>query len=385
MNKHIADTERTLADVIRAGGLLPNEPARPVPHIADWNALVESARQHSVLGLLYSKLVQTGAIASAKVPKDVRVALRLAYARALAQNTRKLEILGEIAQALAARNVPVIALKGCALATALYDDVGQRHIGDIDFLVRREHIPAAVEVLEQQGFAPPVSIFTKDTRADQLGELVFSRPGHPPVSVEPHWHIFNVPYFVRHIPVNWFWSNSQPTQVVNQSLLMLNPDALVVHLCSHYVLHHVAQPHLRWSYDIALLLARHRDSINWLTVIAAARRFCLFGVVQQVLTYVMDLWDVTLTSEQHALVFGTKPTARERLLSRALTIKSTRPIIDGLMAGNLSRNFLYWRDMFFPPSDYVRARYGNEVHGPLVRFYIRRLGNGMRRMVGLRH
>ncbi len=251
MSLPIGAAERELAGVIRAGSLLCGDAPQPMPEIADWTALVNSARDHSVPGLLYRALTRTGAIASA--PQDVRDNLRLAYIRTLASNTHKLRVFAELAGDLAARGVPVVALKGCALATMLYGDAGQRVIGDIDFLVRREDIPATVEVVSQHGFQPHESVFDAETRDAQLGELVYVRPGNPPISIEPHWHVFNQTYFVRHIPVEWFWSNTAPATINGQSLHIFNNEALMLHLCSHYVVHHIAMPHLRWSYDIALL------------------------------------------------------------------------------------------------------------------------------------
>ncbi len=105
-------------------------------------------------------------------------------------------------------------------------------------------------------------------------------------------------------------------------------------------------------------------------------------MVQQVLAYVIDLWGVTMSPEQHALVLGTRPTARERMISRALNAEPVRPIIDGLMAGSVSRRLQYWRNVFFPSEAYMRMRYEHEVRGPLVLFYVRRLRNGVRRFMG---
>lgn len=381
MNKNIDPAGRALANVIRAAGLAAGGPAQALPAVADWPALLKAAREHALAGLLYTALTRSGGMAA--VPPEMREKLRFAYVRTLALNASKLAALAEIAADLGKRDVPVIALKGCALATTLYDDAGQRFIGDIDFLVRREDIPASIDVVTRLGFQADQNVFESDTRDAQLGELVFVRTGNPPMSVEPHWHIFNIPYYVQRVSLGWFWANTTPATIHGQPMLVLNDAALLLHLCSHYVLHHVGLPHLRWSHDIALLITRRGDAIDWQSVIDAARQFGLLGVLQQVLAHVMEVWAVQLAPAQRALVFDAQPTRQERLMARLLVMRPLRPIVDGVMAGGLSRRLHYWRDVFFPNEAYMRKRYGREVHGPLLLFYARRLCNGFRRLLGM--
>lgn len=381
MKNNLNATERTLVEIIRAGNLVPDAPAKRMPEVADWPALLQAAAKHAIISQLYHAISRSGALAAA--PQDIREALRGSYMKTLAQNTRKLNAFAEIAGDLAARGVPVVALKGCALAPTLYDDVGLRFIGDVDFLVRREHIPTVAEVALQLGFEQKLYVFEQGTRDTQLGEMSFARAGNPSIALDAHWHIFNIPYFVRHVPVDWFWERTTPATIQGQTVLMLNDTALLLHLCSHYILHHIAMPHLRWSCDIALLLARRRDAIDWVEVVEAARRFGLLGVLQQVLAYVMELWDVPLAPAEHGLVFGARPVLHERVISRVLVVQPLRPIVDGVMAGGVSRRLRYWRDVFFPNEAYMRRRYGREVNGPLSLFYLRRLRNGFRRLLGM--
>jgi hypothetical protein len=381
MNNSVCASDRLLANVIRSAGLASGEPARPAPEITDWPALVKSAASHSVTGLLYSALTRSGGMSAA--PQEMRDALRRAYVKTLALNARKLNAFAEIASDLAARDVPVIALKGCALATTLYDDAGQRFVGDLDFLARHQDLAAIADVVTRRGFQQHLYVFTESTRDAQMGEMSYVRSDTPPISLDVHWHIFNIPYYVEHVPLGWFWANTTPATINGQAVLVLNDEAMLLHLCSHYVLHHVAMPHLRWSHDIALLLARRGDAIDWQRMVDAARRFGLLGVLQQVLSYVLDLWDVQLAPVQHALVFGASPTLGERVISRALVVQPLRPIVDGLMTGGVSRRLHYWRDVFFPNVAYMRRRYGREVSGPLFFFYVRRLRNGFRRLIGV--
>ena len=58
----------------------------------------------------------------------------------------------KIAEALKARNVPVIVLKGMHLAAAVYGEIGMREMDDIDILVPRDQLQAAANALVEIGF-----------------------------------------------------------------------------------------------------------------------------------------------------------------------------------------------------------------------------------------
>jgi len=59
------------------------------------------------------------------------------------------------------KDIPVRPLKGPELARELYGDLQQRHMRDLDLLVREEELPRALQVLEEAGFqlySPPKAL-----------------------------------------------------------------------------------------------------------------------------------------------------------------------------------------------------------------------------------
>ncbi len=61
-------------------------------------------------------------------------------------------IVGRCARAFAARNIPVMALKGVALHALVYEDEAERPLSDVDLLVPPRHHADAVRALEDAGF-----------------------------------------------------------------------------------------------------------------------------------------------------------------------------------------------------------------------------------------
>ncbi len=76
--------------------------------------------------------------------------------------------------------VPALPLKGTTLAQDAHGDLGLRSSSDIDVLVAREDLPAAVERLRSHGY------LTQDEDLPALHVLMY-RPGR--VHVELHWRV----------------------------------------------------------------------------------------------------------------------------------------------------------------------------------------------------
>ena len=62
------------------------------------------------------------------------------------------EVFLDIVEYLRIAGVDVIALKGPVLAFALFEDVGKRYFGDLDFLVSDEDLTKVISVLANHGF-----------------------------------------------------------------------------------------------------------------------------------------------------------------------------------------------------------------------------------------
>lgn len=150
--------------------------------VADFDVLEQTLTERRLLPLIGSRAI---AVEGASVPDtfrravlDARAAAR-AHGLAVEWSTRRTVAL------LAGRGISALPLKGPVLGQEAYDDLGLRPTADIDLLLHRDQLDAAVGLLLEQGFAPP----TDPRRPDGLPELhwVMAHPGFPPV--ELHWRV----------------------------------------------------------------------------------------------------------------------------------------------------------------------------------------------------
>ena len=108
--------------------------------------------------------------------------LRLTLEAALAEVARHFDALGR----------PFLVLKGPAFARWLYDDPRERPYGDLDLLIRREHMTDAGRALATLGFARAAPHNTTDVERSYYHEL-WIRPGELPAEIELHYTLGFVP------------------------------------------------------------------------------------------------------------------------------------------------------------------------------------------------
>ncbi len=97
------------------------------------------------------------------------------------------EAAGEhVLDALASAGLPALALKGAPLARTLYGDPALRSSADIDVLVRREELSAAIMTARTLGYGPPVG--PRDRGGLPALHFVLPHGGGLPI-LELHWRV----------------------------------------------------------------------------------------------------------------------------------------------------------------------------------------------------
>ena len=313
------------ADVSRTSTLSPD----------DWRLLAATARREGVAPLLYPALKEQKSRGAEVqeceaepsssphlplspaphlpcVPPDVQADLRQAYYATTARNLLLYHELSRLLTALSAPPqsptpniqypisniqppIPVILLKGAALAATLYPSIGLRPMGDLDLLVPEERLAEAVARLKALGYVQPHPEMAAglNALAGHHVNLQGGRDVHLPV--ELHWPLVSGEHDWRSPSLPWFWQQTEPCPNL-QSLISnpqypisnpqspahdppsviitLTPTAHLLYLSAHLMLQHgEARSALRWFYDIYLLVKRSGQRSQWDEAVARAREF----------------------------------------------------------------------------------------------------------------
>lgn len=245
---------------------------------ADWQEFVVRGQAHGVAPLLYYTL--QGAGWPEQVPAQVRATLQREYYTTKARNMLFYTELARILNAL--QGIPVVVLKGAALASTLYPDIGLRPMVDLDLLVPREKLETAVQIMRRQGYYEPVPEIVPGFHRTHLHHVCLQlADSHHNTLVELHWKLIGGDAN-RHSPsTGWFWEHTErlilKPWLLGQSddgeyeqiaggtaFLQLTPEAHLLYLAAHLIVQHrAAGPRLLWLYDQHLIMTRYAELINW--------------------------------------------------------------------------------------------------------------------------
>jgi hypothetical protein len=230
----------------------------PIP----WRQVLDLAEAHRLGPLLYDTVRQTGM----DVPPPIHHRLREIYYQVAASNSLRLAELEPILDSLSAAGIPVLLLKGAALATTVYGNPALRPMGDLDLLVRREVVQEVPRVLEPLGYdlSPPPAGHSLAYAARfngeiglaknvQAGELVLDVHGH---LVAGQWL-----HHATRIDMDAVWRAARSLADGGLSALQLCPEDTLLHLCVHAGLSH-SYTELLNLIDIDRAVVAYRD-LDW--------------------------------------------------------------------------------------------------------------------------
>lgn len=243
-----------------------------------WHNMVSLAIHHGLGSCVYRCIGRENRRDS--VPPALMRALFLSY---MADRVASHRVLGDSTAALdvlARAGVEVIALKGLHLASCYYESISERLMGDIDLLVRPDQMWLAFDTLREYGYVGQRERQEWKSRPARHLPRLLSQDVTP---VELHWTIGS-PKEPFHIDTEQLWARSRPLCIGPRTVSALCPEHLVLHLCIHAVHQHLCRVPLRNVYDIALVIRRHPNDLDWdlLTTTAlafGARRAVFCGLL----------------------------------------------------------------------------------------------------------
>ena len=332
----------------------------------DWNAVHRIADAQRIAPLIYHVLREEDF-----VPRSTAEALRDAYHVAAGRNLIFLHELRTVLRRLAAEDVPVIVLKGAALAETVYQKIALRPMADIDLLVHQHDLTASLEVLAKLGFARPRVETRTGATAAYENELILYKTAATRVPLEIHWGLFDSPFYQHVIPMDWFWETARPFRIDDTPALMLGLEAQLLHLSGHLHLHHTGNE-LLWLHDVAQLIIANQERINWNELLARMLQYQLVLPVQLVLRRVKDVWAAPIPDHVVERLSAVQPSRAEARTFTWLTTENRsvarRLWVDvASMPGWRGRLHFAWTALF-PSVAYMQQRY-HISHPLLVPFY----------------
>ena len=256
----------------------------------DWNATLDLAEQHGVLGLLSARL------GAGTMPPEALQRIRDQQRR---RTFSALALTGELFQLcerLGGAGLAALPVKGPVLSQRAYGDPAVRQYGDLDLLIRQADVLRLTELLIDAGYEAWVP--REAIAAGKIpGEYVFQRRS-PQVRVEFHTERTSR-YFPRPLSIEQIIEGQTSVLLDGRQLPALSAEDDLLMLSVHGSKDLWAR--LIWLADVAALIQRE-TAIDWEFVRAEAQRLGASRMLGTALQLTTNLLESPLPEQAKRLV-----------------------------------------------------------------------------------
>jgi len=334
-----------------------------------WEQILDLGGRHSILSVL---LRHVEATPDHRVPEAIVDQLRSQAQSRTVRNLQYAEELHDIVRTFENRSIRALPFKGPVLAEYVYGDLSLRAFGDLDILVHRADVSAAVDALEDCGYewveaAPRLDdspLLGGPLTRPMVCEYELERGNH---TVEIRWRVgeSELPFGIE---FETMWERHDTAQVAGVALPVLEPEDRILVLAYHGTKHNWCL--LKWVADFAV--AVETTEIEWPRLVRRAKAHGLERKLLLGIALVTDLYGVSVPeqveqrlreddrAERLAARIETelktpppeRPTSRERLVYNASAADSRRDVVRLLLQRGRLHPSLFEYKLFPLPGEF---------------------------------
>ncbi|NMB79962.1 MAG: nucleotidyltransferase family protein [Methanomicrobiales archaeon] len=296
-----------------------NEP-RQAPDLppGEWQAGIHALSSHGILPLIAWN--QDSWPVDCRPPEEIRAGLSRTLVSAGARGLRAGRQIGDVTSALEDAGIPVLLMKGPALARTVYPDPALRISSDIDLLVRPDDIARCEPVFERLGYECPEHSY----RLEPCGRhhQVFFPAGNAS-PVELHWVADSGYRMFRPCWLDTAFERAIRICSEDLSCSTLHPVDHLTVLAYHHVFQH-QNLRLDWITDIAFLMQALGVPAGWEELRASSAGNHI-RIPLEVALSAAALWTgVKIPEPFHDMTRWPPATAREQTLWRHAKTRQTQ-------------------------------------------------------------
>ncbi|MDY6987351.1 MAG: nucleotidyltransferase family protein [Thermodesulfobacteriota bacterium] len=342
---------------------------------AEWLELLSVLTPHFIVPILYwhCDSLPPEFLPPEEVVKEMRRAFVWSRARALFMDRQLQEILGAFEKG----GVPVLVLKGPALARTVYPHSAMRPSLDLDLLVRQEEVTRSRAILEDLGYRCLWRMFDVFKAYNYHEIFMFDKSPRVKRMVELHWELH--PFFGirREVGVEELFGGAVKVETPSLTFWALNPVDALIHRAVNNIFSHDREMRLSWIYETGLVARNLVPPDDW---VALQERSVLWGArlaVENSLK-MAQLWvGLQLPRGFEGFSAWAQPMEEEvdawfHLMGRHSKVTSLLKLRMPRASGPLEKVGFVVRAIF-PPPDYMRRVYAPSNDWRLTLAYVRRL------------
>jgi len=221
------------------------------PKNINWDVFGRMAYYHNLEALLYV-LITKKALPDDCIPAQLIKEWEKAYFINIIRNSEIMSLLRRLLDKCRSQHIPVVALKGPASLTQVYEsDTGIRPMADLDLLCRKKDLKALCDTAYSLGCRRPGSV-----RLHHLSMV------HESFDIYLELH-FDLYHFMKNKKefLGSVWEKTQPVRLEGVAFQVMSPEAQLVFDAGHFLAHQ-GFVSLKHYLDFAAKLMLRKDNLD---------------------------------------------------------------------------------------------------------------------------
>ena len=293
---------------------------------------------------------------------QVRDRLRAAWLGARRQYLLGIQQLTRVLSAFEREGVPVIPLRGPALAELLYRDPALRSFTDLDLHIHEGNLPRALSLLSGLGYRHMEAGLPLSLELTWRHAASFVPEAPEEIPIDLHWGMVDYPGLAPAAAITQqdLWDRAVRVEGPYGVRWEFCPEDLLIYLALHWAVHH-ALSGLIWQLDLALLILRYGDTLDWDAVIERAGRWRIRGPVFFALREVRDCLEAAVPAWvlDRLRPVGLRPTLFDWLHQRGEEYRERLDYLVPFLVMDRGSDMLRaLASAVVPPASWLRCRYG---------------------------
>ena len=186
------------------------------------------------------------------------------YIRVYFDNEKKKKIYCEISNILNKEKIEFIPLKGFYIIEHLYNDYGQRHISDIDILIKENQLDRITRLMIENNYSIKQEFYKTEYIKNIIGSphpITFIKNN---VAIEIHTHLHSKISTFK-IDVQDYWKRAINENLISIPTKQLCKTDFLQYLCIHLYKHVMIEKSISLKHfiDIYKFLNIYSNEVNW--------------------------------------------------------------------------------------------------------------------------
>jgi hypothetical protein len=218
-------------------------------------------------------------------------------------------------QTLHNAGIRIMIIKGAALTTLYYKDLGLRPMNDVDILVHPQDVLASFDLLEELGWRSMKKVLKSFNNKYLSFSGARGFENDSGFAFDLNWHL--IKFCCGMDADDSFWRGAFPIKFQDIPVDVLNPTDQLMHVCFHGMTHIPMSP--KWIADAIMILNYSGSEIDWDRLLAQVQERHIVLSLNDTLAYLHNLLNAPIPERVLRILSGIPISGYEQMEYHALT------------------------------------------------------------------